>query len=319
MNTGMLRGALLAVALGAAACQTTPPKALTAIQRTLTALEEQGVKAYEEGRFEEALRLFGEAEALTRSTDNLQGLANAFNNIAAVKIETGDVEGALDALNRAHALNEALGLRRAAAVNLANVAALEIERRSGSLARARDANRRAAEIFRDLDDPAGEVLTRNNDGRILLKSGNLAEARVAFEEALESAAEGEAARLRTVPLANLGRVAEESGDLGLALEHYRAALEADRELEIFTGVARDLDAIARVQIRLGSRAEAVETLRRSLDVALLRIRHRPWVDASRDRLEALLRSLGRDKEAEEVHLNVERELERSKKEEERKK
>jgi Tfp pilus assembly protein PilF len=311
--------ATAAILLWAGACQTTPPKPQTPIQRTLGALEEQGVKAYEEGRFEEAMRLFGESEALTKSTDNLQGLANAFNNLAAVKREMGDLDGALEALIRAQALNEALGLQRAAAINLANVAAVEIERRSGSLARARDANRQAEAIFAGLDDDAGRVLTRNNEGRILLKSGNLGEARRAFEEALEMTGEGDAARLRTVVLSNLGRIDEESGDLGRALERYRTALEADREMEIFTGVARDLEAMARVQVKLGSRAEAVDTLRRALDVVLLRIRWMPWIEAARDRLETLLRSLGRDKEAEEVRKHVVEELERAKKEEERRK
>jgi tetratricopeptide (TPR) repeat protein len=308
---------LVLAALAGLGCQSRPPKVRTAIELSLEALEKTGVKAYEEGRFPSALKLFRESESLARSTDNRVALANAFNNQGAVLKEMGEAEQAARALENALRLNTAHGLTGAKAVNLANLASLELDRPKVSLDRAAEFNRRARALFDDLGHDLGEVLVRNNEGRILLKRGRVQEAREVFEDALSDAGDAEGARLRAVLLANRGRTFEAVSDLDAAERDYRAALDLDRELEVFTGVARNLEAIARIQRQRGNRGEAAKSLLRALDVVLLRVRWKPWVDRALADAEKLLRELGRAKEAKDLRARVEKELERSRKEEEK--
>jgi Tfp pilus assembly protein PilF len=221
---------LLAASLGlAAGCQTRPAKKKTPIQLSLDALEKAGVKAYEEGRYGSATRLFRESEALARSTDNLVALANAYNNLGATMKEMGETEKASALLTDALRLNEALNLDHARAVNLANLASLEIDRKKADLSRARAFNRRARSLFREAGNEVGSLHVRNNEGRILLHQGRHQEALKVFDEALSDADGQEAARLRAVLLSNRGRAYEEMADLVNALRDYEAALSLDRE------------------------------------------------------------------------------------------
>lgn len=309
--------ALAALAAVLIACQTRPPRARTALELTVEALETAGVKAFEEGRYETALRLFTESEDLARSTDDLPAAANALNNQGATLEQAGRTEEAVNAFERALRIHEALGSAGGRAICLANLASLELDRPAPSLARAQQFNRQAESLFAESDDGLGILQVRNTEGRILLAQGRTEAAGTAFAKALADADGAEAARMRAVLLANLGRVAEESGDLESALKRHQEALALDRSLEVFTGVARDLEAIARVQIRRGEKAEGARSLLRALDVVVLRIRWEPWAETLLARAEALLKELGRAGEAVELRKTVTAELERARKEEER--
>jgi len=311
----VLAGALLA--LLPVACQTAPPRPRTPLQLSLEALEKAGVKAFEEGRFPSALRYFHEAEAVARSTDNLVAVANAHNNLGAVLKEMGETEKAVSAFERAMRINKIQNAELHRGINLANLASLEIDRKKPSLARAQEYNRLAATLFEKCDFPVGSILVRNNEGRILLKQGKVEKAREMFEDALSDADEESTLRLRAVLISNLGKIAEDLGNLDAALLKYREALDLDRELEVFTGVARSLEAVARVQAKKGSKSEASRSLLRAFDVVLLRVQWEPWIRRLLRENEKLLKELGRTKEASELRISAEDEMERARKERER--
>ncbi|MHC5037322.1 MAG: tetratricopeptide repeat protein, partial [Planctomycetota bacterium] len=230
------RGILLALALGSTACQTRPPKPKTGILRSLDALEKNGLKAYEEGRYASALKIFREVETLARSTDNLHALANTFNNLGAVQKAMGEETEAAKAFEEALILNRTLGLDRAQAENLVNLTALELDKKKGDLARAREYNRLAEALFEKVDSPLGLLHVQNNEGRILFRQGKAEQAKDAFDDAISDARDVESRRIRAVLLANRGNAHETLGDLKAALEDFREALALDRETEVFTGV-----------------------------------------------------------------------------------
>ncbi|GEM_PF-3206405 len=305
---------LLLVALALAACQSTPPAPPTALRRSLEALEKEGVKALEEGRYAWALRLFREAETIARSTDNRVALANAFNNQGAVLQRMGRTEDAARALRAALELNEALQRTEDRGKNYLNLFVLELRRPETDLARAREYNRKAAEIFEDLGDEAGELHARNNEGVLRLLEEDFDGAEEIFHDVRSDADTEETARIHAASLSNLGRVAEKTGRLDEALRFYEQALALDRTLELFTGVAVNLEAIARVQVRRGRKDRAVEALQRALDVVLLGLEWKPWINRLLGRCEKLLEELGRPAEARKLRERVRLEMERAAKE-----
>lgn len=123
------------------------------------------------------------ARRLDRPEDRDRERARVYTAIGRIHELRGDLGKARNLLEQAERLREASGDRRGLAVTLGALA--QVYERDGSpLSKADDANRRALEIFRQLEAPRGTATALEAMGRLATTKGEYIEARALFDEAL---------------------------------------------------------------------------------------------------------------------------------------
>jgi len=221
-----------------------PPRAQQVID-----LGQQGQSAYAKGDLPRAGRLFEQALADAKRIEDSEGVAVMSINLARVRRESGESDGALkilDAVSPWHRSN--LTARTGQEMDLlAAVLLSDLNRRDEALARLQALRGRcqaACETAIGIDSLQVRLLLEQGD------AGNAAQ--------LAGAA---VARFRAhgnqLELANLFRVQGEAhlalGDFQVAAKSLESALEIDKSLSQPAKIAQDLEALARAALAAGDR------------------------------------------------------------------
>ena len=113
-----------------------------------------GLLAHNQGRYADALSLFGKAEAAAKEVADTAGIAKANGNRALSLVDIGDFPAAREGFDAHRRFAARSGDTRGEANALANIAMLDI--RLGDAGVAIEALMRARELYRESEFPAGE-------------------------------------------------------------------------------------------------------------------------------------------------------------------
>jgi tetratricopeptide (TPR) repeat protein len=269
-----------------AGCGGAPPRPRPAALEREAGLAHKGVKAWTRGDAAQALLYQEQALATARSVEDADGIALHLLEIAAIRRETGDPDGARAALGELLAAAPPLPCppqRRVEALTLASLLALEGGDRP-------EARRRAAEALALCRAArcATEGRVLNLTARIDIQAGDWAAAGRGAEEALgllRDAGDSE-------ELANAHRLAASaalgSGRPADAAARYEQALAIDTRLAVSDKIRADLLGLAAAERSRGRTESAAAYLHRARAVA-----RAAGDEAGATEAEALLESLSR--------------------------
>jgi class 3 adenylate cyclase/tetratricopeptide (TPR) repeat protein len=188
-------------------------------------LNNLGIDAYYEGRWEEALDLYGRSQAARNRIGDVVGAATIANNIAEIKSDQGHYEEAEGLFTEARDVCARAGSRFLAALAESNLGRLAA--RTGRFDDAEELLRRALTEFEDLNARSFIVETKARLAEKAVLAGDSAEALRRVDETLAAADEPAGA----VVSAMLHRLR------GYALMQTRALDEAAQELDVSMGSA----------------------------------------------------------------------------------
>jgi tetratricopeptide (TPR) repeat protein len=173
------------------------------------------------GRYEEALRAFGEALLLRRSLGDRRGEGLVLHNTGLVHRDLGDLDRAATVLRESLAAKEAAGDTRGVARGYSAIG--EVESLSGHHAEATAHLLRARSMLADTGDRTFEALTERLLGEAQLRSGDRTAARTHLTAALARYAEAGPVFEAGTTYEALAELAWQEGQPAVAREHYAQA------------------------------------------------------------------------------------------------
>jgi len=196
---------------------------------------------FQQGRFDNALAMADQAEALFTAIPHPEGLADTYSLRASVHDRAGRLEQAVAALDQAMEYLDTLGdPRRLAQVGVLYGITLM---RAGQFDAAVSRLEQAASYFRAVRDRQGEGAALINLGNVTANSGRLSDAEPVFQRALEAFEDAGDLRGQAIVLSNLAAIAGQRRDVSRSVEL------AERALGMFELIGAQTD-IARVSYNL---------------------------------------------------------------------
>jgi len=202
--------------------------------------------------------------ALVKRERNAAPEAATRARIARIQRVMGRFEEALEHLQRALEIDQALGDRRGEAGTLANLGITY--QAMGRFEEALEHLQRALEINRALGDRQGEAGTLANLGITYQAMGRFEEALEHLQRALEINQELGDRQGGASALANLGITYQAMGRFEEALDHLQRALEIDQALGDRRGEASALGSLGTIYQAMGRFEEALDHLQRALEI-----------------------------------------------------
>ncbi|MEJ2040740.1 MAG: tetratricopeptide repeat protein [Desulfosarcinaceae bacterium] len=231
-------------------------------ERDQTRYLNNGVVMYTMGCYARAMENFNEAHERYALVDDLEGEANSLNGIANTYYRLGDIHSALlvydDALDLYTILNQREGLTR----TMVDKAAALIE--------ADRLDEASAMLDRADAQAGGEMAAQRFRARALvaLARKEFSSARGLLEKAL-AAAQGSASSVVSSIYFAQGHLALVSETPREALKPLHTALDMDRRAGAHADIAKDLEALAQCQRKLGKDHQALAYLVRSVKIHAL--------------------------------------------------
>lgn len=228
------------------------------------ALINQGDVLLQEGKPQEALKLFQESKSLAEASGYQWGVGRALANVAAVQQNLGDLAGAERTNREALAIAQRLGSAIGIASQFFILGTLAQER--GDLDESLSLLDKSLVWYVDLGDRVMQVRVLNAIGPVLISRGELTEARQRLKRALDltRALNHRAYQART--LDNLGVALAFQGRLKEARSHHEEAYKLLSHMNDPGSAATALMGAADAQARLGELAMAWERSAEALEM-----------------------------------------------------
>ena len=186
------------------------------------ALQVKGDALREMNRFDEAVNVYAESEAISREAGDLYEVASIENRLGGMYFNKGDYSALEVHANTALALFRQIDNKTAQASILNNLSLATKSR--GDLAGALNMLEQAVAISRDAEDLHSQARELTNEGTILRRLGREADAKKAFQESLECAQRiGDRDQIARSHI-TLEILDRDDGDLRAALNESRTAL-----------------------------------------------------------------------------------------------
>lgn len=214
--------------------------------------------AWEQGRLDEADRLYHEAADAHRANGDVRGLGVALGNHANVDQQVGRWSDALRRFGEALRLLREVGDRAAEGIVTSNLGSLYA---AIGAPQARPTHERCLHLARAIGHLRLEALACTNLGHALGASGDTDEAEVVVRRALELFAQAGDPRGEGHARALLGKLCTDRGDHGAADAHYVAALALHEAVGNARAAAITLGNRAQGLARLGDREGGLALLR----------------------------------------------------------
>jgi Tfp pilus assembly protein PilF len=180
------------------------------------------------GKLAESIAVCEEAARIFDGAGDRGNAARAFNNIAVVHMEQGDMAGARENYEESLATVRRIGDKKLEGMALNNLAGvLEFQ---GDLGGSRRMLEQGMSVFRETGDKRGVAGALDNIGIVLVQQGELKSARKRYEESLGMAKEMGNKNLTAYALYLLGDVAFYGGQLSAARKEYEQALAIRKEM-----------------------------------------------------------------------------------------
>ncbi|GFK92244.1 Regulatory protein AfsR [Fundidesulfovibrio magnetotacticus] len=218
----------------------------------------------DQGRYQEALELYGQSVAIARKRGERKELADRLLNTGVTLRKIGDHVGALDAYAQALLLRQEDRDVRGEISVLKRMVRIhsEASRYEAEI----EALGRILALLEVLGDTRGLMETKQALGRVWRKSGKPEGSLEPFEQALTLSRELKDRRMESALLTELGVVNKSLGRFERSLQYYAMALVIDRELEDKSGESSLLTNSGNVLFELGRYSEALEHYQRSFAI-----------------------------------------------------
>jgi tetratricopeptide (TPR) repeat protein len=227
-------------------------------------LEKIGIVHSDKGLHDEALRNFEEALEISREIGDKSGIAQKLNNIGIFHHDTGSYDEALKFYEETLAISREIGDKNGIARKLNNIGLLHSDR--GSYDEALRFYNESLAISREIGNKSNIGGTLNNIGIVHYAKGSYDDAVRYSEEALAISREiGDKSGLAS-DLNTIGNVHYVKGSFDKALKYYDEALAVSREIGVKRVIADNLNNIGNVHNAEGSYDEALRCYNESLAI-----------------------------------------------------
>jgi tetratricopeptide (TPR) repeat protein/TolB-like protein len=211
------------------------------------------------GKPKESIARCEEARQILAAAGDRSAAARAFNTMAVVHMEQGDLNEAKKAYNESLAVTREIGDKRSQAMVLNNLAG--VLRGQGDLTGSRKMLEEALANLRDVDDKGGVARSLDNIGIVLLDEGKPEAARRSYEQSLAICREIGHRSLIGYALYLLGEVHIVQGDLQAARQRHTEALALRKEISDQRAIADSELALASLSIEAEQFAAAESAAR----------------------------------------------------------
>jgi len=216
---------------------------------------------FQQGRFDSALALTDQAEALFAAIPHPEGLADTYSLRASVHDRAGRLEQAVAALDQAMEYLDTLGdPRRLAQVGVLYGITLM---RAGQFDAAESRLDQSASYFRAVRDRQGEGAALINLGNVTANSGRLTDAEPVFQRALEAFEDAGDLRGQAIVLSNLAAIAGQRRDVSRSVDLAEQALGMFELIGAQTDIARVSYNLALTHQRQGQLLQAEARIRQA--------------------------------------------------------
>jgi CHAT domain-containing protein/Flp pilus assembly protein TadD len=229
-------------------------------------LNNQGLELYNQGKYQEALKLFEQALVISREISDKANEAKYLNNIGAIYKSLGMYQKALDYYQQALVITKIIGNKLEEGRYLNNIG--EVYRSLGQYEKALDYYQQAFAITKQFGDKNGEGGTYlNNIGAIYRNQGKYQKALDYYQQALAIAKQvgnkdGEGASLN-----NIGEIYDSLGQYQKALDYYQQALSIAKQIGDKVGESTYINNIGEVYRSLGQYSKALNYYQQALSIA----------------------------------------------------
>ena len=240
------------------------------------ALATQGNACYYLGKHDLAIEYHEKALKIHQKLDNQGSAASAYNNIANVYRDRGQLADAIDYYVLALKVHEKMGNKQAISTVLGNLGAVYADMQDYE--NSRTWYNRALEVKRDTDDKLGLSLLLSGIGTRYLNEGIYDSAMYYQKEALKIRIAIDNKNGIAHSHNHIGQVFSAMDVLDSAMNHFRKSLSTFEKLNMESGVTDVCHSIAEVYEKKGNYQLAMDYAKRSLEVA----NQGGYVDAQRD-------------------------------------
>jgi tetratricopeptide (TPR) repeat protein len=280
----MIFSALFFYSCGSASQQTTTKKNYS---KAVLAMN-QGVKWYNKGCYQTAVKFFWDANEQFSAVDLPEGVAISLNGIGNANHHLGEIDEAILILNQSLIIYEQLNQPQKQIKNLSDIAATyltvkDLERAEEWI----DKGEKLSEKW-ELDEVA-LVLTK---GVWLTHKKEYDQARKVLLSAFDLAESDDLTTMGTIHAA-LGHIELKAGNSDTAQEHFVLALDADRQIGFHRGIADNLAELGQIFIQKKQIRKGLFYLQRSVKVYALLGDH-TRVDQLLAQINPLADSVGQD-------------------------
>jgi len=246
----------------------TEKAALLAEEKALVTLElvraliTQGRRFYGQGRYPQALAVYGLAQSIGEQIDDKAGIANVLGNIGIVHYSQGNSAQALEYHQKSLALSETLGDKAVIARTLGNIG--NAHNSQGNYAQALEYYQKCLVLSESLGDKAVIASALHSIGNVHNSQGNYTQALEYHQKSLAlSEALGNKAGIAST-LTNIGNTHRSQGNYAQALEYHQKSLALSESLGNKAVIASTLGNIGNVHISRGNYMQALEYYLKSL-------------------------------------------------------
>jgi TolB-like protein/tRNA A-37 threonylcarbamoyl transferase component Bud32 len=226
------------------------------------ALNRMANVAYQQGRLDEALQLYEDAQKIAEQIGYRAVLTSLLNNASEALVLQGDLAGARLRLERARGYLGDVRDRRGGIIIPLNLTNLDAE--TGAFAAAEAGYARALESCRELGERSLEASVQWHWAELRANRGELASARELYLAAIETFRRLDNPRYAAYALVGLGRVERERNEASAARASQLEALAIRQRLGDRVGVAESRLAIAELDLDVGSAGTAAAAARELL-------------------------------------------------------
>jgi len=256
----MIFATLFFYSCGSTSIQPTPSKTYSKAVLTMN----QGVKWYEKGCYQKAIKLFWDANEQFSAVDLPEGVAVSLNSIGNANHHLGEIDEAILILKQSLIIYEQLNQPQKQIKNLSDIAAtyLTVE----DLKSAEEWIDKGEKLSKKWElDEVALILTK---GIWLTHKKDYDQARKVLLSALDLVEPGDLATMGTSHAA-LGHLELEAGNLDAAQKYFVFALDADRQSGFYRGIADNLAELGQISIQQNHTLAGLFYLQRSVKVYAL--------------------------------------------------
>jgi CHAT domain-containing protein/tetratricopeptide (TPR) repeat protein len=223
--------------------------ALLAVEKELMtaelwkALIRQGKRQYSQSNYKQALRIDELAKSIAEQIGDMEGIAQAFNDMGAVQDSQGNYGLAIEYFQRSLVLRKALGDKVNMAVSLANLGS--VYGSQGNHRLASEYYQKALVEFELVGHNVGLGAVLNSIGNTYFFQGNYGLALANYEKALKYFQAAGHKAGEAIALNNMGNVRQRQGDYGSALDYYQKSLKVKEALGNKAGIGASLNNIGK--------------------------------------------------------------------------
>ena len=267
-----------------------------------------GILFQEQGRYDEAIRLYNESLNIKRQLNDQKGIAITLHQLGTIHQQQGDYESAKKFYTESQEIAERLDDRNTLAANLYQLGMIAQD--LGDYDQAKQYYHQGMEIYDKLELKNEMSLIDNQLANIYYQQGNYTEAESIHQRILEIKQQLGDQRSIAISLYNLGVVNQVQDRYEEALHYYNDSLRIQRELGNKAGIAYLLHNFGVIYQEQGKYEEALMYYRKAISIQR-ELGHKAGIVASLDNLGQLFLQQGRYEEALHYYndsLRIQREL-----------